>query len=209
MRAKPRIRGLYLLSDGIPRSAGGLRAYYRPLLQAGVSVLQYRDKGTDIGRRLAEASELLALCRDFGVTFIVNDDVALAAECGADGVHLGREDGSVAVARGQLGEDAVIGVSCYDSLERAEQLAERGADYLAFGAVYGSVTKPDARRVTLDRLREARQRFALPLVAIGGIAPDNAAAVLATGVDALAVIQGVHAADDSVRAVRSLVALLG
>ncbi|MCH8506890.1 MAG: thiamine phosphate synthase [Ectothiorhodospiraceae bacterium] len=204
MYAKPAIQGLYLLTDGVPRGPEQLACYYQPLLAAGVSVLQYRDKGTDHDRRFEEARFLAGLCRQAGVVFIVNDDVALAVECAAAGLHLGREDGSVAVARRQLGESSIIGVSCYDSLERAEALAAEGADYLAFGAVYGSATKPGAARLTLDTLRQARQCFPLPLVAIGGITAANAAPVLAAGVDALAVIQGVHGAPDPVLAARAL-----
>jgi thiamine-phosphate pyrophosphorylase len=173
-----------------------------------VAVLQYRDKSEDLLRRQREAELLAGLCRRHGALFIVNDDVELALHSGAAGVHLGRDDGAVAHARERLGSQAVIGVSCYDSLQRAAQLAAEGADYLAFGAVYGSVTKPQASRVTLDTLAAARRRFDHPLVAIGGIDVDNAAPVAATGVDALAVIQGVHGADDPVAAVRRLADLM-
>ncbi|MCC5856649.1 MAG: thiamine phosphate synthase [Ectothiorhodospiraceae bacterium] len=208
MNAADHVRGVYLITDGVPRSDPALRAYYGPLLAAGVAVLQYRDKGDDQAQRRREAMLLAALCRRQGVLFIVNDDVDLALYSGADGVHLGREDAPIAGARARLGERVVIGVSCYGSLERAERLAAAGADYLAFGAAYPSATKPGAPRASLETLAAARQRFACPVVAIGGINPDNAAPLVRAGVDALAVIHGVHGARDPVAAVRRLAELM-
>jgi len=178
-----------------------------PLVGEQMGVLQYRDKSGDGAKRLAEAAALASLCRRYGVLFLINDDVALARAVGADGVHLGRDDGSVAAARKALGPDAVIGASCYASLDLAGQMCAQGADYLAFGAVYPSATKPHAVRADLDLLREARARFDLPLVAIGGITSDNAAAVVATGVDAVAVINGLFQAPDPLAAARRIAAL--
>jgi thiamine-phosphate pyrophosphorylase len=192
------VSGLYVITDG-----GIPTAELRAVARAGARVLQYRDKSADaIGRR-RRATALASLCRDNDLLFIVNDDPMLAVEVGADGVHLGRDDGSIDWARRLLGPDAVIGVSCYASLERAERMCAAGADYLAFGSVFPSPTKPAAPRASLDLLRAARKRFTLPLVAIGGIDAGNAATVVATGVDAVAVIAGVfHAPDPAASATR-------
>jgi thiamine-phosphate pyrophosphorylase len=137
---------------------------------------------------------------------IVNDDVELAAGIGAAGVHLGEDDADIAAARSRLGNGAIIGVSCYDSLERARDLAAAGADYLAFGAFFPSPTKPQARRATPDLLRAARA-FGKPLVAIGGITPDNAADLIAAGADFVAVVSGVFGQPDVTDAARRYASL--
>lgn len=191
-------RGLYAITDG-PRP--DLLPAVEAVLSGGAAVVQYRDKTADADRRHAEAAALLALCRRFGVPLIVNDDVELAASIGADGVHVGEHDGDIAAARRQLGADAIIGVSCYDSLDRARQLAAAGADYLAFGAFFPSPTKPQARRARPDLLRDAKP-LGLPLVAIGGITPDNAQPLIDAGADFVAVISGVFAATDPSAAAR-------
>lgn len=194
MRAgRPRIRrGLYAIT---PASHPGLVAACAAALEGGATVLQYRDKSSDPARRLAEASALAALCAAHGVPLIVNDDVELATRAGAAGVHLGEDDAALADARARLGPDAIIGVSCYDSLERARRFAAAGADYLAFGAFFPSPTKPHARRATLDLLRQARS-LGVPLVAIGGITVDNAPALVTAGADGVAVISALFDADD-------------
>jgi thiamine-phosphate pyrophosphorylase len=127
---------------------------------------------------------------------IVNDSVALAREVAADGVHLGREDGDVAAARRALGPAAVIGVSCYDELQRARDARAAGADYVAFGSFFPSPTKPGAVRASLDLLRQARRELDLALVAIGGIGAQNAAGLIDAGADALAVVSALFDATD-------------
>ena len=191
-------RGLYAITDG-PRP--DLPAAVEAALNGGAAVLQYRDKSGDTDRRHAEAAGLLALCRRLGVPLIINDDVELAATVGADGVHLGEHDIDIAAARARLGGEAIIGVSCYDSLDRAGQLAAAGADYLAFGAFFASPTKPLARRARTGLLRAAKS-FGLPLVAIGGITPDNAQPLIEAGADFVAAISGVFAATDPCAAAR-------
>jgi thiamine-phosphate pyrophosphorylase len=185
-------RGLYAISDG-PRP--DLFAAVKAALAGGAVLLQYRDKSADSARRSFEAHALRELCARFEVPFIVNDDVELALAVGADGVHLGEEDGDVAAARARLGAGAIIGVSCYASLARARQMAAAGADYLAFGAFFPSPTKPNARRATPDLLRAA-EPLGLPRVAIGGITPDNARPLVEAGADFLAVISGVFGTAD-------------
>jgi len=197
-------RGLYLVT---PDSAdtGQLLARVRPLLPFA-SCLQYRNKQADAALRREQAAALAEASRAAGVPFIVNDDARLAADVKADGVHLGEHDGTVADARQYLGRDAIVGVSCYDDPERANAAAADGADYLAFGAFFTSSTKPNARRATPALLQQAR-RHGLPMVAIGGITPDNAPLLVDAGADLLAIVSGVFDAPDPVAAARAVHAL--
>lgn len=185
-------RGLYAITDG-PRA--DLCDTARAALQGGAAVLQYRDKTRDRDRRLREACALVELCRAHGVPLIVNDDVELARAAGASGVHLGEDDPAVTEARRALGAGAVIGISCYDSLQRARNAAAAGADYLAFGAFFPTLSKPGTRRATPGLLRQAGQ-FGLPRVAIGGITPDNGGTLIDAGADFLAAISGVFGTRD-------------
>lgn len=185
-------RGLYAITNG-PRA--DLLAAVAQALAGGVRLLQYRDKSADAPRRHAEAAALQQLCRGHGVPLIINDDIALARAVGADGVHLGREDGDLAGAREALGEHAIIGVSCYDSLQRAQTAARAGASYVAFGAFFPSPTKPLAPRAPLELLRQSAA-LGVPRVAIGGITPDNGGSLVEAGADYLAVISAVFAAAD-------------
>ena len=184
--------GLYAITDG-PRP--GLIEACAAALRSGAAVLQYRDKTADAKRRVAEAFALAALCAEYGVPLIINDDIAIAIAVGAAGVHLGADDADIASARAQLGAAAIIGASCYDSLERAQELARAGADYLAFGAFFPSPTKPQARRATPGLLTAAKS-LGKPLVAIGGVTPDNARPLLEAGADFIAAVSGVFADPD-------------
>lgn len=169
-------------------------------------MLQYRDKSGAAARRRSEAEALLAICNAHGALCIINDDVDLAHAVCAHGVHLGEQDDDLLHARDTLGPHAIIGVSCYDDLGRARAATRQGADYLAFGAFYPSPSKPQARRAHPQLLRDARD-FGLPLVAIGGITPDNGTDLIAAGADFLAVISGVFAAPDTEAAARRYSAL--
>lgn len=192
--------GLYLITPDDPDPLR-LVARARPLLRFA-SCLQLRNKAMpaamlrEAGRMLREA------CHDAGLPFIVNDDAALAAELRADGVHLGEHDGDIRTARLLLGDDAIIGVSCYDDIQRARSLVAQGADYIAFGAFFPSPTKPNARRAGIDLLRDGA-RLGVPRVAIGGITPDNAGPLVAAGADLIAVISGVFDAADPIAAARA------
>lgn len=178
-------------------------------IAGGAQIVQYRDKKHAAAERARQASELAELCRQHNVLFIVNDDVALAKQSRADGVHLGREDAALAPARAQLGPQAVIGVSCYNELARAQAAEKQGADYVAFGRFFPSRTKPQAVPASLDLLREAKQQLHIPIVAIGGITPENGAALIAAGADALAVIEGVFGQPDIRAAARRYAQLFG
>ena len=173
-----------------------LLAQVEAALTGGVAAVQYRDKSADVGRRHEQASELVALCRRFGIPLIVNDDLRLADLTDADGVHLGRDDGSLREARIILGKNKFIGASCYQSLELALAAQAGGADYVAFGSFFASPTKPAAPRASVDLLREAAPLIQLPLVAIGGITLANAAQLLDGGADCLAVLSALFDAPD-------------
>lgn len=176
-------------------------------LRGGAHIVQYRDKSRDDARRLRQARELMALCRQYQAIFIVNDDVELAAAVGAHGVHLGGEDTPLKEARGQLGDEAIIGISCYNRLDLALEAERLGADYVAFGRFFPSRTKPDAVQADLDLLREARSRLHIPLVAIGGITAQNGAQLIAAGAHMLAVADAVFAQSDIEAAARQLSSL--
>lgn len=201
------LRGLYVLTDTALTPGEQLLAAVAAAIDGGAALVQYRDKSNDTARREAEATALLTLCRERGVPLIINDDTALAARIGADGVHVGREDAGLRQARAALGPDAIIGVSCYDDLERARQAEAAGADYVAFGSFFASPTKPAAVPASLDLLRGARAELSIPIAAIGGITPDNGAQLVAAGADLLAVITGVFAQPDIRAAARRYAAL--
>jgi thiamine-phosphate pyrophosphorylase len=175
-------------------------------LRGGARIVQYRDKSIDAGRRLDEAQGLRQLCDRYDALLLINDDVQLAADSGADGVHLGRDDPDIATARRQLSANALIGVSCYNEYALARRAAEQGASYIAFGSFYPSPTKPQAVRAQPELLQRARRELALPTVAIGGISPENGAALVNAGADMLAVISAVFAAPDVEAAARAFTA---
>jgi thiamine-phosphate pyrophosphorylase len=186
--------GLYVITD-TPLLEGRLVPAVEAALQGGAVVVQYRDKSTDTTRRLEDALALRMLCRRYQVPLLINDDVELCVAAGADGVHLGQQDGSLQQARERLGSHAIIGVTCHDSLALAASACAGGASYLAFGAMYVSATKPGASHAALHTLTDAR-RLGLPVVAIGGITADNAVPVIAAGADCVAVISDLWRAND-------------
>ena len=197
------MRGLYVITDDRRQGAEGLSRAVAAALRGGARVVQYRDKSTDRGRRTTEAAALNALCKRHGVPFMVNDDIELALAVGADGVHLGRDDPDIASARRRLGERRLIGVSCYDRFELARRAVASGADYVAFGSFFASPTKPDAVVAGVDLLARARRELAVPVVAIGGISPENGGALVRAGADMLAVISAGFAAPDISAAARA------
>lgn len=187
-KPNPIPRGLYAIADRETIGGERLEQAVEAVLRGGAVMVQYRDKGADPARRLREARSLVRTCRRFGARSIVNDDPALAVEAGADGVHVGAEDGDPGAIREQLGPDAIIGVSCYDRLELATQAGAAGADYVAFGRMYPSTTKPGGPRPDPGLLARAGEATGLPVCAIGGITVDRAPELIAAGADLLAVI---------------------
>lgn len=186
--------GLYAITADAP--AHGLVDAVEQAIAGGARVIQYRDKRAAEAVRHATAQALADLCRRHTIPLIINDDVELARACRADGVHLGDDDLPLATAREWLGAGAIIGISCYNDLARARAAVAGGADYLAFGRCYPSRSKPGTVMAGPDLLRTARTRFDLPLVAIGGITPENGGPLLAAGADMLAAIHGVFGQDD-------------
>ena len=207
MKTPNRCRGLYAITDALLIPDDRLALTVEQAILGGARLIQYRDKSTDPIRRLAQARALNAVCRRHEVPLIVNDDVELAARAGAAGVHVGHGDPAFAHARARLGKDALIGVSCYDRLDLALAAADEGADYVAFGAFFPSPTKPTEIRAPVELLRAARATLRVPVVAIGGITPDNAPLLLEAGADALAVISGVFGQPDTQAAARRYAAL--
>jgi len=181
-------RGLYAITDSKLLSPERIVEAVALAIQGGAVMIQYRDKGDDPMRRQWEASDLSNMCRPLGVPLIINDDVELAAQVMAKGVHLGKEDADIASARARLGPNAIIGVSCYNDLDCAISAEKAGADYVAFGSFYPSRTKPSAVKAEVELLRQAKQQLSIPVVAIGGITADNGAQLVEAGADMLAVI---------------------
>ncbi|ANE55879.1 MULTISPECIES: thiamine phosphate synthase [Methylomonas] len=186
-------RGLYAITQPEGKTAEQVIAEVEAALKGGAVLVQYRDKQAVDGEGLA--GRLLRLCRSYHVPLIINDSVELALAVGADGVHLGRDDGNIAAARVKLGADAIIGVSCYNDIARATAAVAAGADYVAFGRFFPSGSKPLAAPAEIGTLREAKRSLPVPIVAIGGILPENAGQLLAAGADLLAVIGGVFDGD--------------
>ncbi|MES2819392.1 MAG: thiamine phosphate synthase [Pseudomonadota bacterium] len=192
--APTRLRGLYAITDSRLLADGKLLPYVEAALQGGVRLLQYRDKSADEARRLREAQALGELCERHGATLIINDDAELAARLGV-GLHLGQSDGSLAAGRALLKPRAVIGATCHAQLALAEQAVAEGASYVAFGRFFDSNTKPGAPAASLELLQQARARFSLPIVAIGGVTLDKAPALIGAGADLLAVVHGLFGAE--------------
>jgi thiamine-phosphate pyrophosphorylase len=185
--------GLYAITQTENKSCDTIIREVAAAIRGGAVIVQYRDKNPTDAMALSKA--LLQLCHDAGIPLIINDDVDLAAAVGADGVHLGKDDADIERARQLLGADAIIGVSCYDSVERAIDAQRRGADYVAFGRFYASGTKPLASPAPIETLKRARAQLSVPIVAIGGILPENGQPLLDAGADLLAVIGGIFDRD--------------
>jgi thiamine-phosphate pyrophosphorylase len=204
--SRPKLAGVYALTPDLPDTAA-LSARTDLALAGGASAIQYRNKTASAELKLQQAVALRALCSARGAIFIVNDDVELARAVGADGVHLGRDDASVVAARARLGPAAIVGVSCYDEIERAQSAIAAGGDYVAFGSFYPSLVKPNAVRPSPRLIAESKARWpAISVVAIGGITTANAAPLIAAGADAVAVISALYDAPDVLLAARELVA---
>lgn len=191
--------GLYVITDD---QQDCLVERVNAAIQGGAIMVQYRNKKCISEGFYEYAKGLLSCCRSQGVPLIINDDVKLASMLGADGVHLGKNDTALIAARAELGPNAIIGVSCYNSLARAEKAQKNGADYVAFGRFFESKTKPEAVPASFSLLYQAKQMLDLPIVAIGGITPENGKVLLQAGADMLAVIHGVFGQPNILQAAR-------
>ena len=198
-----KLSGLYAIttpSENLPQQV-------EAAIAGGARVIQYRDKSSDQSLRLEQAWQLSMICRAARIHFIINDDIELAARVSAAGVHLGRDDVALKNARRDLGDDAIIGLSCYNDFDLALQAQQQGADYIAFGSFFASPTKPLAARADCSLLPRAKQELQIPVVAIGGITPDNGPLLIEAGADMLAVISALFAQADVEQASRSFAQL--
>jgi len=198
--------GLYAVTPDVSDTPD-LLAAAEAALAGGARLLQYRNKAASAALRLLQGRALRALCREYRVPLIINDHLDLALALDADGLHLGAEDGSLTAARARLGPEKILGVSCYDRLERAHEAERLGADYVAFGSFFPSSVKPGAVCAPLALLGNAKRRLSTPVVAIGGITLDNAPQLIAAGADGVAVISALFAAEDIRLAARRFSAL--
>lgn len=195
MSSKKTLRGLYAITpDGLP--AKQLLTSVEAALRGGVRLLQYRDKQRSAAEQTVIALDLSAVCRRYEARLIINDDLDLALAVGADGVHLGGSDGDLAAARRALGPDKLLGASCYADFALARAAQAAGADYVAFGAVCASPTKPYALAAPWSLLGRCRSELGLPACAIGGITEQSAPGLIAAGADLLAVITDLFSAAD-------------
>ncbi len=204
MNPRELVQGVYGITDASLMPGRCLLEKSEQALRAGLRILQYRDKSGDFQRKVEEAHALMDLCRSYGALLVINDDPRLALQVGARAIHVGAQDPDVAAIRRELGPEFLLGVSCYADMSRALEASLAGADYLAFGSVFPSRTKPSAARASLEILHEARSRLDLPVVAIGGIQQDNAKMVVDAGADAIAVISALFGCADVASAYHGL-----
>lgn len=196
------VPGLYAITRADWVNEDQLATDVEQAILGGATMIQYRDKRSDQQQRLVAALLLKITCQSYGVPFIINDDVELAHEVDADGVHLGKDDVSIQTARKRLGNHALIGYSCYNKLCLAQNAENAGADYIAFGGFYPSSTKPNVVHASTELLLQAKEVLQLPVVAIGGITDQNGAELVTAGADALAVINGVFGEQDILEAAK-------
>ena len=187
----PKSRGIYVISDCKNHKTDKLLEITKEILSAGISLFQFRDKNSKYGVKKILAKKLQMLCREYKTPFIINDDVELAKEISADGVHLGKDNMNINRARNILGKK-IIGISCYNNLENAICAEKLGANYVAFGSFFNSPTKPDAKKAEIELLVKSKSRLKIPIVAIGGITPENGEQLVKSKVDFLAVISGIY-----------------
>lgn len=183
-----------------------LRSVCQEVLAKGATFLQLREKELDAGSLEAEAAELKELCARYGVPFVVNDSVEIALTVGADGVHVGQSDIRGRDIRALLGSDRILGISA-GTVEEAVAAEKAGADYIGVGAVFSTSTKQNARNLTVETLREIAHAVSIPVVAIGGISPENLRSLTGSGVDGVAVVSAIFAAEDPGKATAELLAL--
>lgn len=201
-----KIEGLYAVTPDEPETERLVRLVSQAVA-GGAAIVQYRNKIASEALREEQARALALVCRRAQATFIVNDHADLAVAVGADGVHVGREDEDFSVLRARLGRERLIGVSCYNDVARAVQARDAGADYVAFGGFFPSLTKPGTAASPLSILAEAKHATRIPIVAIGGITVENGRLLVQAGADSLAVISALFGAED-VRAMASRFASL-
>lgn len=203
----PQLRGVYAITDENLLAGPALLSAAEEALRAGLALLQYRNKSADWKSKCVEAAQLAQLCRQYETPLLINDDVALCLEIGADGVHLGQTDGKLIEARQRLGDSAIIGITCHSDLSLAQRAEAASADYVAFGRFFPSLTKPNAPPASIEVLQQAKAQLTIPIVAIGGINAENGQALVTAGADMLAVIHTLFASPDVEASAKALNAL--
>lgn len=183
------MRGLYLITNDDPLEVL-LAKLEGAFANGGIAVLQYRRKKVTKEDQIYEVEYMKALCAEYAVPFVINDDLEMAVKYGV-GVHLGQDDGSIADAAAQLPQGVLIGCSCNNSLELAEKAIAEGANYVAFGAIYATDTKPEAGNIGLETLKQAKAQLNVPICAIGGLTVENSDVVITAGADLCAVISDI------------------
>lgn len=206
MRCDKRHMLLYAVTDRAWTGKETLYEQVEAALKGGVTCVQLREKELDETAFLQEARELCALCRRYGVPFIVNDNVELAVVCGADGIHVGQEDLAAGEVRRRVGENMILGVSVH-TVEEARQAVRDGADYLGLGAVFPTNTKTDVEQMSNETLRAICDAVDVPIVAIGGINRGNILRLAGSGVDGVALVSAIFSAEDIEGACRELRAM--
>ncbi|RKZ65826.1 MAG: thiamine phosphate synthase [Gammaproteobacteria bacterium] len=201
---KDQLKGLYAITDENLISKQYFNQTVESALKGGAKIIQYRDKSNDQKKRLVQATALRLLCKRYEALCIINDDIELAKAIDADGVHLGKDDSSIAQARKALGDDAIIGVSCYNDITIAIEAEKNTADYVAFGAIFSSSTKPDATVAGLDIISQAKRQLSIPVCTIGGITEDNLQQVVQHGADMSAVISSLFSSSDILQSANNL-----
>jgi thiamine-phosphate pyrophosphorylase len=199
-KAKSTLYGLYAItpcSSIQPLSTSELLSKIQSAIEGGARIVQYREKQLPEDARREQAHAIKTLCDNYNVCFLVNDDVTIARDVGAHGVHLGQDDLSLAQARDTLSASATIGVSCYNQLDLALLAEQQGADYVAFGRFFSSQTKPSAVQADIDLLIRAKSELSIPIACIGGITAENAKLLISAGADMLAVINAIFGTKDS------------
>jgi thiamine-phosphate pyrophosphorylase len=193
---KDKLKGLYAITDEnlIPEKL--FKQSVESALQGGCKIIQYRDKSNDHKKRFQQASMLQSLCEQYQAISIINDDIELARKVNANGVHLGKDDRLISEARETLGENVIIGISCYNDIKLAISAEKNSADYVAFGAMFTSTTKPGATSANLELISTAKQKLTIPVCAIGGITEKNILQLIQQGSDMTAVINSLFANDD-------------
>ena len=194
-----KLTGLYAITNENLMPENQFLNMAKTALSSGVSVLQYRDKSTDQKKRQYQASKLKELCDLHDVIFIINDDIKLAKLVDADGIHIGKDDHSILEAKKQIGEDKIIGVSCYNQLSLATDAIKNGADYIAFGSFFGSSIKPDAPHANVELITSIKSQYRTPVCCIGGITTKNHQPLLDAGTDMLAIISDIFSHTDDAR----------
>lgn len=205
---KANLKGLYVITDKKLISRDRFVETVEQSIKGGAGIVQLREKDTPVYQIIEIGIELLKVTKRYNVPLIINDSPELAKEIGADGVHLGGDDKSIKEARKILGDNSIIGATCYNEIERGLDAVGNGADYVAFGTPYYTPTKPERQPTSIETLIQAVKLITeIPIFAIGGITRENARPILGTGVDGIAVITSIYGSPDPENAARELAQL--